>query len=108
MEEGLVLWSEPVDSRKPDRLYGPWHLDHVDVGQQAIGPALTDQQARLHQRPHALLQEKRISLGTSDQELLQRPEALVITEQRPQKFLGTLRRQRIDPQLGVPALAGPA
>ena len=35
---------------------------------QAIGPRLADQHLRLHQGPHALLQEEGIALGALDQE----------------------------------------
>jgi hypothetical protein len=48
---------------------------------QAIGAWRVNQYARLHQGPHALLQEEGISLGALDQEPFQWCQAGVISQE---------------------------
>ena len=60
---------QPVDTRRQHRLHRGRHLQSVQRLRQAIGPRCSDQDARLHQGAHALLQKKRIALGAGDQQL---------------------------------------
>ena len=75
---------------------------------QAIGSRRADQHARLHQGPHALLQEEGVALGARDQQPLERRQAGIVPEQGLEELVGARRRQRVEPQLGVVGLAAPA
>ena len=44
------------------------HVQGIERLRQTIGPWCPDQDARLHQRAHALFQKERIALGAGDQQ----------------------------------------
>ena len=79
----------------------------LDGPGEPVGAALADQRLRLHQGPHALLEEERIALRPLDQEPLERAERRVGAEQRLEQLVGALGRQRIEPELAVVGLAAP-
>ena len=79
----------------------------LDGPGEPVGAALADQGPRLHQRPHALLEEEGIGLRPLDQEPLERGEGRVVAEERLEQLVGALGRQRIDPELAVVGLAAP-
>ena len=97
---------EPVDARREHRLDRGRDLDRLDRLRQPVAAALAHQRLRLHQRPHALLQEERVP--ALDQELLERLERRVVAEERLQQLAGALGRERIEPELAVVGLAAPA
>ena len=108
LQQPLGLDGQAIDARGQHRLHGGGHLDLLDFPREAIVTAIARQHLGLGEGVHALFQEERIALGALDQELLERPQARVVAHQRPQQLLGALGRQRIDAELGVVALAGPA
>ena len=81
LEQPLLLRRQSVDARRQDGLHRGRHLNGRQGLRQAIGPALADQHPRLHQGAHALLQEEGIALGARDQELLERRQAGIVTQQ---------------------------
>ena len=74
---------------------------------EPVGAALAGQRSRLHQGPHALLEEEGIRFRPLDQELLERAERRVSAEQRVEQLVGAFGRQGIDPELAVVGLAAP-
>ena len=72
-----------------------------------VGPTLAGQGCRLHQGPHTLLEEEGIGFRPLDQNLLERAEGDVGTEQRIEQLVSVLGRQRIDPELAIVGLAVP-
>ena len=74
---------------------------------QPVGAALAEQGPGLDERPHALLQEERVALRPRDQHALERIEAGVGPKQRAEELLGGLRRQGVQPELGVVGAAAP-
>ena len=79
----------------------------LDGPGEPVGAALAGQGRRLHQGPHALLEEEGIRLRPLDQELLERAERRVRAEERIEQLVGALGRQGIDPELAVVGLAAP-
>ena len=108
LEQALVLGRQAVDARGQDRLHRGRDLQVLDGPGEPIGAALADQRRRLHQGPHALLEEERIAFRPLDQELLERAEGRVGAEERLEQLVGALGRQGIDPELAVVGLAAPA
>ena len=108
LEQALLLRRQPVDARRQHRLHRGRHLNARQGLRQAIGARRADQHPGLHQGAHALLQEEGVALGARDQERCERCQTGVIPQQRLQQFLGTRRRQRVEPELGVVGLAPPA
>ena len=66
---------------------------------QPVGAPLAGQHLGLHEGPHALLEEERVSLGPLDQQPLERLEGPVLPEQGVEQLLGALGRQRVEPEL---------
>ena len=108
LEQPLVLGQEPIDARREDGLHGRWHLDRVDVLPQPVSPPLPEQDFRLHDRPHTLLEEERIPFRPLEEQLLERRETWVGPEQVDEQVARALRRERIHPQLPVVGLALPS
>ncbi len=108
LEQALRLNWQPVHARGQDRLHRGRHLQAEERLCQAIGPSLTDQPLRFHQRLDALLQKQGIPLGALDQALSERLEAGVLSQEGRQEFVGMRRGQRVEPELGVVGLAPPA
>src|SRR5262249_48571269 len=69
--------------------------------------SLANKNINLHQRTNALLQEERVPVGPSNQELLECPQTRVVPQQCLQQFISALRRQRIDAELSVVRFAAP-
>src|SRR5262249_36773010 len=105
LQKTLVLGREPVDARRQQRVLGGGNLDRVDLSGQPIGARLSDQRLRLHQGPNGLLQESRIT--TPDEQLLERDQPGIVSEQRIEQLLGALRRQPVQSNLTVEGLAAP-
>src|SRR5439155_5822977 len=101
LEQGLVLRRQAIDPGREDGLYGGGHLNRVERFRQPVGTPLSGQRPRLHDRLHALLEEERGSLRPLGEQLLDRIELLVLTDERPEELLGALWRQRVEPELAV-------
>src|SRR5262245_54645221 len=69
--------------------------------------SLANKDIHLRQCANALLQEERVPVGPSNQELLECPQTRVVPQQCLQQFISALRRQRIDAELGVIRFASP-
>jgi hypothetical protein len=108
LQEALFLGRQAVDARRQHRLHRGRHLDGGQCLRQAIGAWRANQHARLDQGPHALLQEERIPLRALDQEPFQRYQTGIISQEDLEKFIGTCRRERVEPQLRVIGLVAPA
>ncbi len=106
LQELLLLWRQPVDARRQDRLHRGRDLQRLHRPRQPVRSALSRQRARLHQRAHRLLQEERVA--ALDQHLRERREPRVRAEQRREQLCRALGGQAVEPQLGVGSLAAPA
>ena len=73
----------------------------------AIGPPIPGEYARLDQRPDAFLQEERVAAGAFDKRRLERRCGPVTPQQAIEEDVGIVRRERIEPELCVIALAAP-
>jgi hypothetical protein len=69
---------------------------------------LAYQHPGLHQGAHALLQEEGVAFGARNQELLERHQARVLSQQGIEDRLGARRGQWIKPQLRIGGLTAPA
>ena len=107
LQEPALLCRKPVDAGREDLLDGSGHLDAADRHREPVGAALAGQRLRFHQGPDALLQEERVPLRPLDQPRGEGGERGVGSEQIVEELRGALRRQGIDAQLGVEALASP-
>src|SRR5262249_60892651 len=87
------------------RLYRSRHLNRWQRLRQAVRPWSAHQHLGLHQRTHALLQEKGITLSAHNQELLERRQAVILAQQGLQEFVSTGGRQGVEPELRVVGLA---
>ena len=108
LEQRLVLWRQPVDARRQDRLHRRRHVDGVRGLHEPVRAALAHEHPVVDEAPHALLEEERIALGPREEEPLQGLEAGVAPEQRLQQRGRTLRRERVQPELAVVGLPAPA
>ena len=108
LQELFLLRRQPVDARRQHRLHRGRHLDTRECPGQAIGPRVADQHLRFHQGAHALLQEEGVPLGALDQALFERLQTGIVPQEALEQGLGTRRRQRVEPELGVVGLLAPA
>jgi hypothetical protein len=92
LEQALVLGQQPVDACRQDRLRRRRDLQRVYRLRQPIGSPLPRQDPRLHEGPHALLQEKGISLRPRDQRPLEQVESPILAQQPIQQLFGTRGR----------------
>jgi hypothetical protein len=67
LEEPPLLRRQTVDARGQDGLHRVGHVDRRQVARQLVLPPVTRQRTRLDQRPDALLDEERITVGALDQ-----------------------------------------
>ena len=81
LEEPLLIGRQAVDARGQDGLHRAGHVDGGQVARQLVGASRARQRARLDQRSYTLLEEKRIALGSPDQEALERVQAGVAPEE---------------------------
>ena len=107
LEQPLGLGRQAVDARGQDGLHGGGDRQVLDGPGEPVGAALAGQGRRLHQGPHALLEEEGIRFRPLDQEPLERAECRVGAEERLEQLVGALGRQGIDPELAVVGLAAP-
>jgi len=107
-EEPLLRGRQTVDARSQDGLHRAGHMNGGQGVRQPIVASRTRQRARLDQRSYALLEKKRIALGSLDQESLERVQAVVAPDEYLEQQLGTFPLQRVDPELRVVGLAAPA
>ena len=63
--------------------------------------------ARLHKGADALFEEERVAVGPLGQQPLERLQRRISAEQGGEQLVGALRRERVDPKLGVVGLAPP-
>lgn len=108
LEQALLCWWETVDSRSEDRLDRGRHGNARVHSRRTIGTRLTDQYTGLDQRPDALLQKERIPLGPLDEELPERLELRIFTEEGVQQLFGRLGGKGAERELGVVGIAAPA
>ena len=108
LKQGLVVRRKPVDARGEDGLDGRRDLDGVHRPFEAIGSALAREGSGLDQRPHALLQEERVSLRAPDEEPADLRHPRAATEEALQQLAGGPRRQRVEPDLLVVGFASPS
>jgi hypothetical protein len=92
LEKLLVLRLQSVDPRGQDGLHSGGNVDRIDGPGESIGPTLSDQGARLHERPHAFLEEERIPAGPGNEGRLERLDRGVWSEQRQEQLVGALGR----------------
>ena len=102
------LGREAVDAGGEDGLHRGRHVNAGDSLGQLVRARRADEHARLHQRLDALLQEKGVALGPLDQPRRERRQPGIIAQQLLEQRLGTVTRQRVEAQLGIEGLAGPA
>jgi hypothetical protein len=114
LKQPLLLGWQPVDARGKDRLDRRLDLPRFQTAfglcrrrRHPIGPPVPDEHLRLHQGPHALLEEEGAALGPLDQRAPEGLERRVLAQQGGEQLSGALGRQRIDPELGVVGLAPP-
>ena len=107
LEPLLLMGRQPVDARGEEGVHARRDLDGVDGAGRAIRPRLADEELRLGQTPHALLEEERVALRARDQEPFEVTELRIGPHERLEKFLGTLARQGVDTQLRVVGLTSP-
>ena len=104
----LSVGREAVDAGGEERLHGGRHLHGWRGPAPGDSARAHHQGAGLDQRADALLQEERVAFGPLDQERLERLKPGSSPSSAIEQFVGALRRQRIDPELGVVALVPPA
>src|SRR3989442_411316 len=99
--------SPPAPARREHRLDGGGHVDLPRRPRDAIGPPIPREYARLDQRPDAFLQEERVAAGAFDKRRLERRCGPVTPQQAIEEDVGIVRRERVEPELCVIALAAP-
>src|SRR5262245_22731347 len=104
----LVVRQQPVNARRQYRLHRDRHLQAFNGTSQAVRPAIADEDFGLNERANALLQEERIAFGPLDEELLERHECSVGTQEALEETLRTFGGERVDPQLCVVRPPAPA
>ena len=57
LEQALVVRGQAIDARRQNRLDRGRHLDRAGILHQAVRAAVADQDLRLHERAHALLEK---------------------------------------------------
>ena len=108
LEQALLVGGQAVDAGGQDRLHRRGHLDAGQGCHQAVGAALADQHVGLDQRADALLQEEGVPFRPLDQERQERTQGGVVPQEGVQEGVRALRRQRVEPELGVEGPAPPA
>ncbi|MNT02603.1 hypothetical protein D3C72_1371070 [compost metagenome] len=98
---------QAVDAGGEHPLHGGRDVQHGRDLLETVMPALAAQHLPLDQRLHHFLDEERIAFGLLQDQVLERGESGGVAQQGSQQFLGFGFAQRIEPQLGVVALAAP-
>ncbi len=80
LKQSFLVRRQPVDARGQHRMYSGRHRVLSQWARKTILAALAQQNFCFDQSPDAFLQEKRIALGTLDQNLLQRLQAFVVSQ----------------------------
>src|SRR5262249_34247504 len=101
LEQALRLGLQPVDARRQDSLHSRWYLQALEGVRMTIDTSLPGQDSGLHQRPHALLQEKGVALRPHNQHWLERCQTGVVSQQALEPLISPRGCQRIEPQLRV-------
>src|SRR5499427_7448693 len=108
LEKTLFFGGQAIDAGGEDRLCRRRDLPRLRGLGYPVCPTLPNEHLGLHERPHTLLQEEWVPLGTRNQRLPERLEGRILAEQGRQQLLCTFGRQRVDPELEVVSLAAPA
>ena len=82
---------QAIDARGEDGLDRRRHLDARGGPVEPVRAGLADEGARLHERPHALLEEERVALRPRDEERRERRGRWVGAEEGPEQRVGALR-----------------
>jgi hypothetical protein len=109
LQQALVFGREPVDARGEDRLdrVRHRHVNAVHLERPPAGTARSDENSRLHEGAHTLLEKERIALGPLDQVFLEGGQAGIGSHQRVEQCLHAGRRQPVEAELGVTGPVGP-
>ena len=109
LEQALLLGRQAVDARRQHRLHRGGHLDGWRGPAPGDRPRSPTRMPVSDQRAHALFQEEGIALrALRSGAACERRQAGVVSQERLEEFVGTGRRQRVQPQLRVVGLAAPA
>src|SRR5262249_55183539 len=105
LEEPLVFRLEAIDAGRKDRLGGRWYLHVFRCPGQAINAGFANEHVGFDQGPHALFQEKWISLSSRYKELTQGIQSRVVSHKGPKQLFSTDDGQRVNAQhakVGLP------
>ena len=107
LQHVLVLRGQPIDARRDQGLHRRGDLEAVHRSRRTVGATLPREEARLHEGPHALLEEERVAVRALDEEPLHRAQLRALPEHRAQHLGRALRPQRLEAELGVVGLVAP-
>jgi hypothetical protein len=88
LQELFLLRRQSVDACREHRLHRGRHLNTWERLGQTIRAPFPDQHLRFYQGAHALLQKEGIALRARDQQLGERCQARLVSEQGLQQFVG--------------------
>ena len=101
LQQMLVRHRKAIDARRQDRLDRGRHLRRRERSGQAMRAVLAGEHAVLDQRPHALLEEERVTLGALNKQPLERLQGRMVAQETRQERASALGRQRIQAELAV-------
>ena len=107
LQQVLDSRRQPVNPRSEDGLDGRRYLCRLHRCRETVGASFADEDAHLDQRSHALFQEEGVPVCALDQQPLEGSERQGVPEQRFEELLRAVRREGLDPELRVVALAPP-
>jgi len=90
MQERLVLQRQAGDARRENGLDGGRHPNLARGSRKPVVATLAGEQARLHRRSHAFLQEKRVAAGAFDQNRLDCYRGDLTSDQAIEESVGVL------------------
>jgi hypothetical protein len=107
LEQRLVVGRQAVNARGENGLHRGRHQRALHASREAIGAPLAAEDVGLREAPHAFLEKEGVPLGPLDEQRAQRRQRRVGPQQALQQGFGGLGRERVEPNLGVAALAAP-
>src|SRR5262249_31650049 len=107
LQQALVSRGQPIDARGQNRLHGRRDLNVTGRARRTVPTALTDESAGFYEHAHTLLEEERIAFRPLDQEPLDRLELRIVADEDAEERVRALRRQGIDPELGIVSFIAP-